>query len=160
MTNNGFIIQTFFHSYVAPEILKNHPHDNSADMWSVGVIIYTCLVGYPPFMEENQAVLFNKIRYGEYEFFESDWQGISKESQDLIKRLLVVDPDRRMSAAEAIDHVWFTGTDEGDLSMRDMTRSLLDLKESMGGLDEFDQPENKNYKSFKELPDDTMEVDE
>jgi len=139
-------------TYVAPEILKNHPHDNSADMWSVGVIIYTCLVGYPPFIEENQTVLFHKIRFGEYEFFDSDWHGISNESRDLIKKLLVVDPDRRTSAKIAINHPWFVGTSE-NLSMRDISASFNKLKQSMGNLDEFDQPENENYKSYQDLPD-------
>jgi serine/threonine protein kinase len=59
-------------TYVAPEILKNIPHDTKADMWSVGVIIYVLLVGYPPFMEDKQADLFRKIRSGEYEFFEEE----------------------------------------------------------------------------------------
>ncbi|KAI2514214.1 serine/threonine kinase [Fragilaria crotonensis] len=49
-------------TYVAPEILKNIPHDTKADMWSVGVITYVLLVGYPPFMEDKQQDLFRKIR--------------------------------------------------------------------------------------------------
>lgn len=91
-------------TYAAPEILKNHPHDESCDMWSIGVIIFVSLVGYPPFIEEDQRVLFRKIRLGEYSFFDEDWVGISKESRDLISSLLVVDPDQRLSASQAIRH--------------------------------------------------------
>jgi len=139
-------------TYVAPEILKNHPHDEVADMWSVGVIIFVALVGYPPFIEEDQRVLFRKIRLGEYCFFDEDWAGISLESRELISKLLIVDPDQRWTATQALDHKWFSGADT-KLSSRDMYPSLEKLKVSMGALDTEDQPENKNYQSFGRLPD-------
>lgn len=56
--------------YVAPEILEGTPYDERADMWSVGVILYILLGGYPPFIEGTQRELFKKIRKGEYEFHE------------------------------------------------------------------------------------------
>jgi serine/threonine protein kinase len=54
--------------YVAPEILNGVPYDEAADMWSVGVILYILLGGYPPFIDDNQRRLFRKIRKGKYEF--------------------------------------------------------------------------------------------
>jgi calcium/calmodulin-dependent protein kinase I len=54
--------------YVAPEILNGVPYDEAADMWSVGVILYILLGGYPPFIDDNQRRLFRKIRRGKYEF--------------------------------------------------------------------------------------------
>jgi calcium/calmodulin-dependent protein kinase (CaM kinase) II/calcium/calmodulin-dependent protein kinase I len=139
-------------TYVAPEILKNHPHDEISDMWSVGVIIFVALVGYPPFIEEDQRVLFRKIRLGEYCFFDEDWAGISRESRELISKLIVVDPDQRLTAEQALDHKWFTGVDM-KLSNRDISSSLKKLRVSMGTLDNENQPENKNYQSFGQLPD-------
>jgi serine/threonine protein kinase len=53
---------------VAPEILNGVPYDEAADMWSVGVILYILLGGYPPFIDDNQRRLFRKIRKGKYEF--------------------------------------------------------------------------------------------
>jgi len=50
--------------YVAPEILEGHKYDFSADMWSIGVIMYIIIGGYPPFYEDNQALLFKKIKRG------------------------------------------------------------------------------------------------
>jgi len=51
--------------YVAPEILKGVLYGVQADMWSLGVITYILLGGYPPFIEDNQKNLFRKIRQGE-----------------------------------------------------------------------------------------------
>lgn len=114
-------------TYVAPEILKNHPHDSSADMWSIGVILFVLLVGYPPFMEENQRALFHKVRLGEYQFFEPDWEGISEEAKELISQLLVVDPAGRLSARQALGHPWIS-KDDYTLSTRDLSESLSELK--------------------------------
>jgi len=111
-------------SYVAPEILKNHPHDEMVDMWSVGVIIYVLLVGYPPFMEERQKDLFRKIRQGEYGFDGKDWKKISKSAKKLIKSLLVVDPSHRMTAKKALTHKWI-------MSQKSLTRSLHDSQRQL-----------------------------
>ena len=121
-------------------------------MWSVGVIIYVSLVGYPPFIEEDQRVLFRKIRLGEYCFYDDDWTDISEESKDLISKLLVVDPDHRCSAAKALNHPWINTEDTAKMSSRDISGSLRKLKESIGAFDEENQPENANFKSFTELP--------
>ena len=121
-------------TYVAPEILKNIPHDTKADMWSVGVIIYVLLVGYPPFMEDKQQDLFRKIRSGEYEFFEEDWVEISEEAKDLIKSLLVTDPAQRLTAVEALQNPWFDVDNDFRLSNRSLTSSLRIIREKRKSL--------------------------
>ena len=98
--------------YVAPEILHGVPYGVKADMWSLGVITYILLGGYPPFIEQNQRELFKKIKRGQYEFHVEYWGQISKEAKDLIAGLLTVDPDRRMSAEKALQNPWITGSDE------------------------------------------------
>ena len=67
---NSLTTQCGTPGYVAPEILEGTPYDERADMWSVGVILYILLGGYPPFIESTQRDLFRKIRKGEYEFHE------------------------------------------------------------------------------------------
>merc|ERR1711966_159928 len=74
--------------YVAPEILEGTPYDTKADMWSVGVILYILLGGYPPFIENNQRELFRKIRRGDFEFHEEYWGAISADAKGLISSLL------------------------------------------------------------------------
>lgn len=88
---NSLTTQCGTPGYVAPEILEGVPYDTKADMWSVGVILYILLGGYPPFIEKNQKDLFRKIRRGQYEFHEEYWGGVSQGAKDLISSLLTVD---------------------------------------------------------------------
>lgn len=98
--------------YVAPEILHGVPYGTKSDMWSIGVITYILLGGYPPFIEQNQRELFKKIKKGQYEFHPEYWRTISPEAKDLISKLLTVDPSRRMTASEALNTPWVTGGDD------------------------------------------------
>lgn len=115
-------------SYVAPEILKNIPHDQSVDMWSVGVIIYVLLVGYPPFMGKNQQELFQNIRTGSFEFVEVDWMNISMEAKALVAELLVVDPSQRLTAQDALRSSWIH-MDEMSVSQIELTGALKTIRE-------------------------------
>jgi len=112
--------------YVAPEILEGIPYDNRADMWSVGVILYILLGGYPPFIENNQRDLFRKIRRGEYEFHEEYWGTVSQAAKDLISSLLTVDPVSRLTAQEALDNSWIREND-AKLADKDLGKNLQAL---------------------------------
>lgn len=76
------------------------------------MILYVLLVGYPPFADNNQSVLFQKIRVGDYAFVKEDWEGISDDAVDLIKHLLVVDPLQRWTAKQALESSWLKKEDE------------------------------------------------
>jgi len=73
---------------------------------SVGCIIFLLLSGNLPFMGRSQKELFRKIVAGKYEFKEDDWEGVSDDAKDLVRRLLVLDPDKRMTATQAVRHRW------------------------------------------------------
>jgi len=92
--------------YVAPEILKNEPYDEKVDMWSLGVILYIILCGFPPFYHEHTRVLYNQIKKGEVVFAEPWWTGISAQAILLIKELLNVKPKKRISAKRVLFHRW------------------------------------------------------
>lgn len=113
--------------YVAPEILEGTPYGTKADMWSLGVIVYILLGGYPPFIEENQRDLFRKIRKGQYEFHEEYWSGVSREAKGLIRSLLTVDPKKRISADEALRNKWMVG-DDAALEACDLGGTLTELR--------------------------------
>jgi len=124
---NSLTTQCGTPGYVAPEILEGVPYDTKADMWSIGVILYILLGGYPPFIEKNQKDLFKKIRKGEYEFHEEYWGSVSKEAKNLISSLLTVDPKRRLSAPEALQNSWILGDDE-ELAKKDLGANLEEFK--------------------------------
>lgn len=113
--------------YVAPEILERSPYDEQCDMWSLGVIVYILLGGYSPFEEQSQEVLFKKIRRGEYTFHEEFWGPVSHDAKDLIRKLLIVDPKKRLTASQALKHKWMIVS--GDvLANQDLGANLTELK--------------------------------
>ncbi|OON23690.1 kinase domain protein [Opisthorchis viverrini] len=87
--------------YVAPEILNRVNYDKSCDLWSLGVITYIFKNGAPisPCMQRN-------IIYGNYDFPASHWAHVSNEAKDLISRLLLTEPERRLSSAQVMQHPW------------------------------------------------------
>jgi len=99
-------------SYVAPEVIAGKPYDQAADLWSLGVIVYFVIGGYPPFVDFNSRQrMFQKIIAGEFEFHETDWSGISNQAKSFIRALLTVDPGKRMSAPQALFHPWILAGD-------------------------------------------------
>jgi len=80
--------------YVAPEVLKNEPYGKAVDMWSLGVILYILLCGFPPFYHESTAALYKQIKKGEYDFPDPYWTDISDSAKNLVQCLLTVDPKK------------------------------------------------------------------
>ena len=112
---------------MAPEILKNIPYDESADMWSVGVIIYVILCGHPPFADEVQAKLFEKIRLGDYDMESSGWKGISEDAKHLIRNLLQINPQQRWTAKQALHCKWLV-EDDPNLEKVILEETLISIK--------------------------------
>jgi serine/threonine protein kinase len=102
-------------------------------MWSVGVIIFVLLCGYPPFADENQNALFEKVRCGEYAFHDSEWKHVSDDAKELIRNLLVVDPCRRWTARQALRSKWLHQPDEM-LESADLTENLHNIKKKRSRL--------------------------
>ncbi|KAF8784956.1 MAP kinase-interacting serine/threonine-protein kinase 1-like [Argiope bruennichi] len=115
--------------FMAPEVVNGFigeatPYDKRCDLWSLGVIMYILLCGYPPFYgccggdcgwekgsacEACQSMLFDCIQKGVYEFPEREWAYISDEAKDLISHLLVKDASQRYSAEMVLNHPWVAG---------------------------------------------------
>jgi calcium/calmodulin-dependent protein kinase (CaM kinase) II/calcium/calmodulin-dependent protein kinase I len=96
-------------------------------MWSLGVIVYILLGGYPPFIEQNQRELFRKIRKGQYEFHDEYWGQVSKEAKGLISKLLTVSPDKRLDAEVAIQDEWI-GASASKLAGKDLGKNLKEFQ--------------------------------
>jgi len=95
--------------YVAPEVLTSGGYGPEVDMWSVGVITYILLCGFPPFYHEDLPELFEQIMNASYDFPEEYWKDISKTAKDFIRNLLVVDPKKRLTGKTALEHPWLAG---------------------------------------------------
>lgn len=92
--------------YLAPEVLKG-TYSVKCDIWSLGVIMYFLLSGKLPFLSNNEASLFQLVRKGIFNFDSSEWVKVSTNAKSLILKLLNVNPKKRISAQQALDHPWF-----------------------------------------------------
>lgn len=118
--------------FMAPEVVSLFAgsaaahYDKRCDLWSLGVIAYILLCGYPPFRAncgadcgwergENcracQELLFTSIQEGRYSFPEEEWAAISEEAKDLIRQLLVREASHRLSAERVLQHRWLRRAD-------------------------------------------------
>ncbi|XP_077386365.1 MAP kinase-activated protein kinase 3 isoform X1 [Festucalex cinctus] len=122
LTDFGFAKETTQHNplqtpcytpyYVAPEVLGPEKYDKSCDMWSLGVIMYILLCGFPPFYSNTgQAIspgMKRRIRMGQYEFPNPEWADVSHEGKNLIHQLLKTDPNERMTISQFMKHPWIS----------------------------------------------------
>lgn len=91
--------------YVAPEVLRKQ-YTKSCDMWSIGVIAYILLCGYPPFYGESDNQIFDSVKAGMFDFPSPEWDSISDDAKDFICCLLKMVPSERLTAAQALNHRW------------------------------------------------------
>ncbi|TWU76886.1 hypothetical protein ED733_006601 [Metarhizium rileyi] len=116
-------------SYVAPEILadsKQRKYTKAVDIWSLGVVLYICLCGFPPFSDELYSrdfpfTLSQQIRSGRFDYPSPYWDSVGDPALDLIDSMLVVDPERRFTVDQCLAHPW-------------MTQSIPGVNDSTGGL--------------------------
>jgi calcium/calmodulin-dependent protein kinase I len=111
------------------EILEDKAYDTQADTWSLGVIVYIVLGGYPPFiLEPNQRGLFRKIRKGQCEFHDEYWGQVSAEAKTMISKLLTVNPAQRYDAPGSMANEWMICADDKKLESKTLVASLEQFK--------------------------------
>ena len=128
--NGDLTTPQFTPYYVAPQVLEAQKrqreirtgqrspsspyyYDRSCDMWSLGVILYIMLCGYPPFYSEipSQTIsqrMKSRIMSGSFEFPEKEWKNISDDAKDLVGKLLCVDTSQRINIDQALEHPWLS----------------------------------------------------
>ncbi|KAI9122264.1 hypothetical protein K1719_006953 [Acacia pycnantha] len=92
--------------YVAPEVLKKF-YGQECDVWSAGVIIYILLSGLPPFWGESEITIFKQVLEEDLDLVSEPWPSISASAKDLLRKMLVKNPKKRLSAREVLSHPWF-----------------------------------------------------
>jgi calcium-dependent protein kinase len=90
--------------YIAPEVLTGN-YNEKCDVWSGGVILYILLCGYPPFYGENNKEILEAVKKGKLDFSSSEWKDKSKQSIDLVKRM-IINHEIRLFADEVLKHPW------------------------------------------------------
>jgi len=92
--------------YIAPEVLSGK-YDHMCDIWSLGVILYIILCGYPPFHGDTDQEILVKVKKGHYTFEGEEWKNISADAKDVISKCLNTDPSKRITAEHILEHNWF-----------------------------------------------------
>ncbi|XP_059400951.1 MAP kinase-activated protein kinase 5-like isoform X2 [Carassius carassius] len=123
--------------YVAPQVLEAqrrhqkeksgiiptsptpYTYNKSCDLWSLGVIVYVMLCGYPPFYSKHHSRTIpkdmrKKIMTGTFEFPEEEWSQISEMAKDIVRKLLKVKPEERLNIEEVLAHPWLNCTEALD----------------------------------------------
>ena len=100
--------------YIAPEVLKQR-YNKECDLWSVGVILYMFIVGHAPFDGCDDEEITSNIQSGIYSKVDKRWKKASREVKDLIQKLLIYQPKKRLTAIQALQHPWFKITDSNIL---------------------------------------------
>lgn len=91
--------------YVAPEVLKKE-YTKSCDIWSIGVITYILLCGYPPFYGDSDRQIFDSVRAGNFDFPSPEWDAVSENAKAFVSHLLQKNPSKRPMADQALNHLW------------------------------------------------------
>ncbi|KAJ5124600.1 uncharacterized protein N7515_008425 [Penicillium bovifimosum] len=123
--------------YVAPEILQDNRHrryTKAVDVWSLGVVLYICLCGFPPFSDElntpeSPFTLAQQIKMGKFDYPSPYWDSVDDSALELIDRMLTVDVDERITVDECLEHPWMTG------NRPSLTDSTDGLTGALGNLD-------------------------
>ncbi|CAD8110074.1 unnamed protein product [Paramecium sonneborni] len=114
--------------YIAPEVL-NRKYDEKCDIWSCGVILYILLCGFPPFDGKTEEKIMEKVKKGVFSFESIEWEDVSKEAKEFIKKLLQYDPTKRYSAQQALQDPWIKKfTNAAEVEQPLMKKVLTNMK--------------------------------
>lgn len=111
-------------NYVAPEVLEGKDYSQEVDLWSLGVILYILLCGFPPFYDESTAGLYRQIKRGEYDFPDPYWSDISDNAKAVVKGLLTIDPKKRWTPDQLESNSWVTGSASSEALQGDYTKRI------------------------------------
>ena len=109
-------------NYIAPEVLfgKEQGHSYEVDVWSIGIILYTMIVGKPPFQSKDVDTIYKRIKHNDYSFPPNS---VSQESKELISAFLHHEPSKRPKLDQALAHEFFKSEFPSSLESSCLTRA-------------------------------------
>ncbi len=90
--------------FISPEMINGN-YNEKCDIWSAGIILYFLLSGEPPFNGMNNEEVYSKIKEIKFNFPDKEWNNISNEAKDLIKKM-ICNENERLSAVQVLEHDW------------------------------------------------------
>ncbi|KAK4251973.1 kinase-like domain-containing protein [Corynascus novoguineensis] len=111
--------------YAAPEVMLKQGHGKAVDMWSLGIITYTLLCGYPPFRSENVQDLIDECSACRVVFHDRYWKDVSQDARDFILGLLRAKAEERWTSEHALAHPWLSGKNASDHNLLPEIRAYL-----------------------------------
>eukprot|EP00003_Mantamonas_plastica_P018726 TRINITY_DN3056_c1_g2_i4.p1 TRINITY_DN3056_c1_g2~~TRINITY_DN3056_c1_g2_i4.p1 ORF type:complete len:313 (+),score=51.77 TRINITY_DN3056_c1_g2_i4:98-1036(+) len=147
--------------YIAPEIIQSKGHNKAVDWWSLGILIYEMLAGYPPFYDDNPFGIYEKILVGRFSFPSH----FDVQARDLVRRLLTADRTKRLGnlkkgARDVENHRWFRRVDWNALLERTIDAPIIPPYKYPGDAGNYDDYEDEEVdtsssgEDFGELFDD------
>ena len=113
--------------FIAPEIISEKKYNSKADIWSLGIVVYYLICGYPPFDGEDRTQLFSRIKSGKFSFSGKIWKWVSQDCQDFILWCLSKDYRTRLSAEKLLKHPWIVDTPKTKIEEELIESSLKNL---------------------------------
>ena len=120
--------------YCPPEVLKNN-YNKQCDIWSCGVIMYVLLSGHFPFFGKTEEEIRKKILSGKFIFNSKYFSNVSDKAKDLIKKCLIYDKNKRITAEEALKHEFFAD----DINPHNIFEDEIDSKNVLNSLKNYSQ---------------------
>eukprot|EP01039_Chlorochromonas_danica_P008334 gene8337-9187_t len=100
--------------YMSPEVIILQLYTKAADVFAAGVVLYILLCGYPPFASKSLRQTLLRTVKGSYKMEGTEWDKISNDAKDLLRKMLTIEPTHRITTSEILQHPWILAVQQSD----------------------------------------------